>query len=82
MERAGLLQQLLAPWITTSAPSKIFAFFLNLRYRACIRSQVGRNESIDDFCGMTTELLLKYRQRIGLLPERILVYRDGVSDGK
>jgi len=52
-------------------------------YRASIRMQTGRKEIIEDLFSMTTELLLLFKERSGgRLPERIIFYRDGVSEGE
>ncbi|CAG8516305.1 10444_t:CDS:10 [Funneliformis caledonium] len=52
------------------------------RYSASIRIQTGRNEMIADLANMTKELLKLFYQTCGRKPERILFYRDGVSEGQ
>ena len=51
-------------------------------YRASIRSQIGRNDTIEDFEAMAKELMMHFKElNNGRLPERIVCFRDGVSDG-
>ncbi|KAF9362098.1 hypothetical protein BGX34_006708 [Mortierella sp. NVP85] len=52
------------------------------RYAATVRVQTARTETIADLGGMVTELLKTFYQTCGEKPERILFYRDGVSDGQ
>ncbi|RIA98350.1 Piwi domain-containing protein [Glomus cerebriforme] len=52
------------------------------RYSASIRVQSGRNDIIVDLSNMTKELLKTFYQSCGRKPERILFYRDGVSEGQ
>ncbi|CAG8457935.1 8826_t:CDS:2 [Funneliformis mosseae] len=52
------------------------------RYAASIRVQAGRQEIISDLSGMVKELLKTFYQTCGRKPERILFYRDGVSEGQ
>ncbi|RGB28543.1 Piwi domain-containing protein [Rhizophagus diaphanus] len=52
------------------------------RYSASIRVQTGRTEIIADLANMTKELLKTFYQTCGRKPERILFYRDGVSEGQ
>ncbi|KAJ3021872.1 argonaute 1 [Thoreauomyces humboldtii] len=52
------------------------------RFAAAIRIQRGRSEIIADLASMTTELLKNFYQTCGAKPERIVFYRDGVSDGQ
>lgn len=52
------------------------------RYSASIRVQTGRTEIIADLANMVKELLKTFYQTCGRKPERILFYRDGVSEGQ
>ncbi|KAF9981230.1 hypothetical protein BGZ65_004181 [Modicella reniformis] len=52
------------------------------RYAATIRVQTAKTETIADLGGMVVELLKNFYQTCGEKPERILFYRDGVSDGQ
>ncbi|RIB10666.1 Piwi domain-containing protein [Gigaspora rosea] len=52
------------------------------RYAASIRVQTGRQEIISDLSGMCKELLKTFYQTCGKKPDRILFYRDGVSEGQ
>jgi hypothetical protein len=52
------------------------------RYAASIRVQAGRTEIIADLANMVKELLKTFYQTCGRKPDRILFYRDGVSEGQ
>lgn len=52
------------------------------RYSASIRVQSGRTDIIADLGNMAKELLKTFYQSCGRKPERILFYRDGVSEGQ
>ena len=52
------------------------------RYSASIRIQSGRTEIIADLANMVKELLKTFYQTCGRKPDRILFYRDGVSEGQ
>ncbi|KAG0020067.1 Eukaryotic translation initiation factor 2C [Podila clonocystis] len=52
------------------------------RYAATVRIQTARTETVADLSDMTVELLKMYYQTCGQKPERILVYRDGISEGQ
>ncbi|TPX63495.1 hypothetical protein SpCBS45565_g06583 [Spizellomyces sp. 'palustris'] len=52
------------------------------RYAAAIRVQKGRQEIIKDLGGAVVELLRTFYQFCGSKPQRILFYRDGVSEGQ
>ncbi|KAF9930836.1 Eukaryotic translation initiation factor 2C [Linnemannia zychae] len=52
------------------------------RYAATVRVQTARTETIADLGGMVVELLRTFYQTCGQKPERILFYRDGVSEGQ
>ncbi|KAG0226093.1 argonaute 1 [Mortierella sp. GBA43] len=52
------------------------------RYAASVRIQTARTESIADLGTMTADLLKTFYQTCGCKPERIIVYRDGVSEGQ
>src|SRR2546423_521553 len=43
---------------------------------------VPRNETIEKLDVMVIDLLKAFRTKIGKLPQRILFYRDGVSEGQ
>ncbi|KAJ3124783.1 hypothetical protein HK098_000874 [Nowakowskiella sp. JEL0407] len=50
------------------------------RYSAAIRIQKQRQEIILDLTGMVVELLRAFYQNTGSKPDRIVFYRDGVSE--
>ncbi|CAG8466663.1 9415_t:CDS:10 [Ambispora leptoticha] len=52
------------------------------RYSAVTRMQNARAEIIADLSSMVKELLRIFYQTCGRKPERILFYRDGVSEGQ
>ncbi|KAF9194167.1 hypothetical protein BGZ50_006646 [Haplosporangium sp. Z 11] len=52
------------------------------RYAATVRVQTARTEFIADLASMAIELLKSFYQVCGLKPERILFYRDGVSESQ
>ncbi|CAB4481807.1 unnamed protein product [Rhizophagus irregularis] len=52
------------------------------RYAATIRVQTGRFEIIADLANMVKDLLKTFYQTCGRKPERVLFYRDGVSEGQ
>ena len=52
------------------------------RYAASIRVQTSKQEVISDLAEMVKELLKTFYQTCGRKPERILFYRDGVSEGQ
>ncbi|OAD76297.1 hypothetical protein PHYBLDRAFT_123569 [Phycomyces blakesleeanus NRRL 1555(-)] len=52
------------------------------RYASAIRVQANRTEIIADLANMVKELLKNFYQSCGQKPERILFYRDGVSEGQ
>ncbi|KAI1319425.1 argonaute 1 [Mortierella claussenii] len=52
------------------------------RYAASVRVQTARTENIADLSDMAVELLKTFYQACGRKPERILFYRDGVSEGQ
>lgn len=47
-----------------------------------IRCQKSRQEMVEDLDIMMKERLNLWREKNGRLPERILIYRDGVSEGQ
>lgn len=51
-------------------------------YCAEFSVQPGRQEIISDMNHMVKDLLIKFAQRNGCLPERLIFYRDGVSEGQ
>jgi hypothetical protein len=52
------------------------------RYAASIRQQASRTEIISDLANMVKDMLKTFYQTSGKKPERILFYRDGVSEGQ
>jgi hypothetical protein len=52
------------------------------RYAATIRVQTGKQEVIGDLAEMVKELLKTFYQTCGRKPERILFYRDDISEGR
>ncbi|KAI8591999.1 Piwi domain-containing protein [Geranomyces variabilis] len=52
------------------------------RYAAAIRVQKGRQELIRDLQGASVELLRTFYQYCGAKPQRLLFYRDGVSESQ
>ncbi|CAI9104926.1 OLC1v1003718C1 [Oldenlandia corymbosa var. corymbosa] len=61
------------------------------KYRAQVSAQRHRQEIIQDLCkvdqngkvgGIIREQLIAFRRSTGLKPERIIFYRDGVSEGQ
>ncbi|KAI9246911.1 Piwi domain-containing protein [Phascolomyces articulosus] len=52
------------------------------RYACRTRVQPNRMEQIQDLAGMVKELLITFYRAAGQKPERILFYRDGVSEGQ
>lgn len=51
------------------------------RYAAAIRVQKGRQEAIQDLSSMVIELLKTFYQTCGAKPDRVIFYRDGISEG-
>ncbi|KAG2129585.1 ribonuclease H-like domain-containing protein [Suillus clintonianus] len=47
-----------------------------------LRCQKSKQEMIDDLTEMMLERLRAYKKTSGSLPERVIVYRDGVSEGQ
>ncbi|RIA82435.1 Piwi domain-containing protein [Glomus cerebriforme] len=52
------------------------------RYAASIRRQTSRTEIISELANMVKDMLKTFYQTSGKKPERILFYRDGVSEGQ
>ncbi|KAG0302454.1 Eukaryotic translation initiation factor 2C [Dissophora globulifera] len=52
------------------------------RFAATVRVQTARTETIADLADMTIELLKTFYQTCGAKPERIIFYRDGISEGQ
>ncbi|EIE85427.1 hypothetical protein G6F46_009276 [Rhizopus delemar] len=52
------------------------------RYVSAIRVQGNRTEIIADLANMVKEILKTFYQACGQKPERMLFYRDGVSEGQ
>lgn len=53
-----------------------------VQFPASIRIQTSRQEMLDELRDMFIERLLLYEKKNSRLPERIFVYRDGVSEGQ
>ncbi|PKY39145.1 Piwi-domain-containing protein, partial [Rhizophagus irregularis] len=62
--------------VTASVDAKAF------RYFAAIRIQHGKQVVIDDLAEIIKELLKTFYQTCGRKPERILFYRDGISENQ
>uniref|UniRef100_A0A1I7TGW4 Protein argonaute-1 n=2 Tax=Caenorhabditis tropicalis TaxID=1561998 RepID=A0A1I7TGW4_9PELO len=52
------------------------------KYSATVRVQPNRKEIILDLASMVQELLLQFYHNTGFKPARIVLYRDGVSEGQ
>ena len=52
------------------------------RYSACVRIQQHRQEVIQDLSTMVKELLIRFYKSTRFKPNRIIFYRDGVSEGQ
>ncbi|KAI9498874.1 Piwi domain-containing protein [Zychaea mexicana] len=52
------------------------------RYASAIRVQANRTEIIADLANMVKELLKSFYQACGQKPDRVLFYRDGISEGQ
>lgn len=52
------------------------------QYPASIRTQTGRVEMVEDLKDMILERLRLWSKRNGRLPTKVIVYRDGVSEGQ
>lgn len=52
------------------------------RYNICWRLQGQRKEVIEDFRTIMREHLEYFRKENGVLPQKILYFRDGVSEGQ
>ncbi|KAK4997282.1 hypothetical protein LTR66_003287 [Elasticomyces elasticus] len=53
------------------------------QWPASIRTQTGRQEMVDDIAGMFKERLALWMQRNrGAKPNKVIVYRDGISEGQ
>ena len=52
------------------------------RYSSAVRVQPHRTEHIEDLTNMSIELLKQFYRSTGFKPERIVYYRDGVSEGQ
>jgi len=53
-----------------------------MNYRPAIRTQKHRQEVIEDLQAMTKELLIAFYKSTRQKPEKIIMYRDGVSEGQ
>ncbi|KAI9597284.1 Piwi domain-containing protein [Syncephalis fuscata] len=51
-------------------------------YDGTYRVQDGHEDIISDLGSMTKEILINFRRKSGVEPQRIFFYRDGVSDGQ
>ncbi|KAG0225299.1 hypothetical protein BGW42_004511, partial [Actinomortierella wolfii] len=52
------------------------------KYVGRVKAQSGRTEVIDGFKYLIYNLIKTFKDQVGHHPRRILVYRDGVSDGE
>lgn len=52
------------------------------RYLATVRVQEYRKEVIEEFCFMVREFLIFFYKFIQFKSIRIIIYRDGVSEGQ
>ena len=52
------------------------------RYAAAVRVQQHRQEVINDLSSMVKELLMGFYKSTRFKPNRIVFYRDGVSEGQ
>ncbi|KAF9972539.1 hypothetical protein BGZ73_004325 [Actinomortierella ambigua] len=52
------------------------------KYVGRVKAQAGRTEVIDGFKYLIYNLIRTFKDQVGHHPRRILVYRDGVSDGE
>jgi hypothetical protein len=52
------------------------------QWPADLRMQTGRQEKVNDLAELLRSRLLLWRAKQGRLPDNILVYRDGVSEGQ
>ncbi|BEI84075.1 hypothetical protein CcaverHIS002_0406790 [Cutaneotrichosporon cavernicola] len=54
----------------------------NVRFSVCARLQEGRVEIISDLANMVREHIERFQKKAGIKPDRILFFRDGVSEGQ
>jgi len=52
------------------------------RFSAALRTQQAKLEIIQDIKNMVKELLIAFHKATGTKPERVLFYRDGISEGQ
>lgn len=52
------------------------------RYSATVRIQPHRQEIIQDLASMVKELLIQFYKATTFKPVRIILYRDGISEGQ
>ncbi|RZC31785.1 Piwi, PAZ, and/or DUF1785 domain containing protein [Asbolus verrucosus] len=62
--------------VTASHDPKAF------QYNICWRLQPPKVEIIEDLCNITMEQLIFFYKKTGYKPERIVFFRDGVSEGQ
>lgn len=55
---------------------------MGYRYATTVRAQKSRTEIIEDFSAMVKEMLISFYRATKYKPEKIMVYRDGVSEGQ
>lgn len=53
-----------------------------IRYAVCVRVQSHRAEMIEDLTDITKDLLKQFYRAVGKKPARIIMFRDGVSEGQ
>ncbi|KAI9293825.1 Piwi-domain-containing protein [Neoconidiobolus thromboides FSU 785] len=56
--------------------------FTGTKYASSIRAQHSRQEVISDFSNMIVDLLKMFYKNTKTKPQKIIYYRDGVSDGQ
>ncbi|BEJ14915.1 hypothetical protein CspHIS471_0406820 [Cutaneotrichosporon sp. HIS471] len=54
----------------------------NVRFSVGVRLQEGRVEIISDLANMVREHIETFQKKVGSKPDRILFFRDGVSEGQ
>ncbi len=52
------------------------------RFISKLESQRTRQEKIENIGGMVKEILIDYRTKNSIIPSRIIMYRDGVSESQ
>eukprot|EP00897_Mesotaenium_endlicherianum_P007378 jgi/Mesen1/6669/ME000342S05758 len=68
------------PSIAAVVGSQDFPF--TCRYRGLVSAQASREEVIQNLTDMTKELMMSYYAKNRIQPQRIIFYRDGVSESQ